>query len=149
MRNVTRVTINEFADQLQAYCEQDDFSTLQGFLQRLDEASFSDWQDYVNFDEASYKRNIIAQNRHFELTLICWRNGQQTVLHDHPSNGCLIKVMQGELFEERRCLENQLTSQTLSEGQAAYMCNAYGEHQMYNRSGGDTVSLHMYSPGLT
>lgn len=148
MNVMKKRSILEFSHELLAYCEQDDFTTLEGFYDTLAETAFSDWRDYIQFNDETYQRNIIVKNEKFELTLICWRSGHHTDLHDHPANGCLIRILQGELFEKRRCPKEQETSSTLKAGQTVYMCNELGYHQITNQSGSDTISLHMYSPGM-
>eukprot|EP00752_Nemacystus_decipiens_P001571 g1532.t1 len=40
----------------------------------------------------------------FDLLLLCWRPGANSVIHDHPNAGCWVKVLKGELRETRYSL---------------------------------------------
>src|SRR5437879_2660100 len=56
-----------------------------------------DWQKYVQFCPDRYTRVILSEysNDAFEFVLICWNKDQLSPIHDHPNNGCLLKVLQG------------------------------------------------------
>ena len=45
--------------------------------------------------------NLIFRNEKYEIYLICWNKKQISKIHDHPENGCILKVLKGELIEYR------------------------------------------------
>src|SRR5437899_2784710 len=59
-----------------------------------------DWMEYERYSEISYTRNLVFRNDCFEIMVICWNSGQRSCIHDHPSNGCFLKVLKGDLIEE-------------------------------------------------
>ena len=48
----------------------------------LREYDNNDWLEYVNFDDKTYKRNLIFKNSKYEILLICWKPGQLSKIHD-------------------------------------------------------------------
>ncbi len=111
--------------------------------------SGKDYIDYVNFDDKSYKRNIVYKDNLFEVYIICWNNNQKSEIHDHPINGCLLKIIEGELIEKRYEKRDDKMIKTccnlLKKGLTSYMEGKNGLHSIKN---GDqqTVSIHIYSP---
>jgi len=53
----------------------------------------------VYFDNNKYNRNTVYENENIEMVIISWNNNQKSGLHDHPKNGCLMKILDGELNE--------------------------------------------------
>ncbi|VBB17823.1 I cysteine dioxygenase [Yasminevirus sp. GU-2018] len=119
-----------------------------------------DWSVFVEYDNTTYKRVRLPNmcNDDFEFVLICWDKGQRSPIHDHPDNGCLVKVLQGELCEElykkQRSLEGQykrIGSRNNRAGDVSYMEKNVVIHRISNVSSNEmegckTVSLHIYSP---
>ena len=60
----------------------------------------NDWKDYKKFCEKGYQRNRIYIDDHIEVLILCWNSKQTSGVHDHPTNGCILKVLQGSLTEE-------------------------------------------------
>lgn len=115
----------------------------------------------------SYTRVIIPNmsNDLFELILICWDKNQTSPIHNHPENGCILKVLQGELTEDVYVRENidTLHSEVLDKtylhtktrinptNSISYMCGDDVIHKISNTNLNEdemcqTVSLHIYSP---
>ena len=46
-----------------------------------------------------YQKKIIYKNDDYELVLINWEKGAYTSYHNHPENGCVLKVLDGKLYE--------------------------------------------------
>lgn len=65
-----------------------------------------DWKEYINkfnqddFNDNSYHKLLINKNQDFEMFLIMWNPLSNTLIHDHPSKGCIVKVLDGKLYEE-------------------------------------------------
>ena len=49
-----------------------------------------------------YTRNLIAtDNETYTLLLMCWNPGKFSPIHDHPCDGCWMRVVQGSIREIR------------------------------------------------
>jgi predicted metal-dependent enzyme (double-stranded beta helix superfamily) len=46
-------------------------------------------------------RNNIYSNEFFDLHIITWNVGQGSRIHDHSENGCVLKILQGQLQETK------------------------------------------------
>jgi predicted metal-dependent enzyme (double-stranded beta helix superfamily) len=117
-----------------------------------------DWIDYVIFSPDNYNRVRIDTstcsspcsspcNAGIELILICWNVGQGSPIHDHPENGCLVKILRNELTEELYDENVKLSSiRTLGEGDISYMESNKILHRILNPTTNQTTSIHIYSP---
>lgn len=112
-------------------------------------ASYSgeDWKQHVEFNSDQINRINYFTNDEFEIYILCWKSGQEAPIHDHPPQGCVLKMLQGEL-EEDTCCTNSLkvintTKLTCSDN--SYIDNDIGYHRVRNL-GSDAVSLHIYAP---
>ena len=137
--------IEELIKSCESLCKSEDFVSLESFASAIDQVPIEGWEKYVVFENDCYKRNVVFRNERFEFILICWDKGQSTPLHDHPHQGCIMRVLEGELTEER-IHKNNKSSHILLEGQISFMCNDYGEHVVYNSTDKKSISLHIYSP---
>lgn len=102
----------------------------------------------TRFQSEHYSRTILHQVKDFDVVLIGWMAGQKSPIHNHPSNGCLVYPILGELLEERFCDELNPISQTkISVGSHSYIDDGICVHRLGNAS--DTnpaISVHVYSP---
>ena len=110
-----------------------------------------DWKDHERFTEISYTRNLVFRNESFEIMVICWNYGQRSCIHDHPENGCFLKVLQGSLVEETYKMisgkPSLAKSSELSVGSIAYQKGKTGLHRIINpHMDQRTVTIHIYSP---
>lgn len=133
---------------------------------------------YFFIDEKkNYTRNLIAtDNETFTLLLLCWNPGKYSPIHDHPCNGCWMRVCQGEVNEVRfkkmhDILENEVIvtegekeaavlqqKNTISsqfvctmdtvfhEGDQTFINDNIGYHKVGNPGEKLAVSMHLYSP---
>ena len=111
----------------------------------------NDWIQHIKFCDNKYKRNVIYRNDIFEVLLICWKDGQSSNIHDHPMNGCLLKILKGELIEEQYIeIDNNeyklVNTNVLRQNDISYLEGTNGLHQIVNISGEYVISLHIYSP---
>jgi predicted metal-dependent enzyme (double-stranded beta helix superfamily) len=84
-------------------------------------------------------------NDYFEFILICWNTDCQTKIHDHPSNGCVFYLIDGELQEYLYKNNKHIKKiTTINKGQISYMDNNLGYHKIKCKKKG--FSLHIYSP---
>jgi cysteine dioxygenase len=103
-----------------------------------------DYKQYIKFTEHKYNRIKIKENDNFEIILICWMPGQETPIHDHAKNGCIMKVLEGSLHETIYHYHDKLIlSEKILLG-TTFINNKIGYHKI--KSNEYSVSLHIYSP---
>ena len=73
------------------------------FLSRRVQIDLEDMHRYafIDFDQ-KYTRNLIStDNELYTLLLLCWSPGQASPIHDHPCDGCWMRVVHGQVCESR------------------------------------------------
>ena len=107
-----------------------------------------DYKQYVNYSNKGYTRNKVYKNNLFEIYIMCWKPGQQSIRHKHPINGCLMKVLEGSLIEERYGVHKSLLH-TYKKNDITFI-KGNEEHIINNRSKTkNLITLHIYSPPNT
>ena len=119
---------------------------LKNLEKMVQEYNGSDWRNHVLFSKETYGRDIIYRNETMEMIIISWNNNQISGIHDHPKNGCLMKILQGEL-EEHIYNDNLETIdiKNRKKGSVGYIAGTSGLLNIVNKDN-KTVSLHIYSP---
>jgi cysteine dioxygenase len=128
---------------------------------QLDDSEFS---QYAHFDNArGYTRNLIGTDyQSYTLLLLCWTPGQSSPIHDHPCDGCWMKVLKGQINECRysenastktsNCSVSSLTcilDTTACEGDVIYIEDSMGLHKVGNPSlTVPAITLHLYCPPI-
>ncbi|DBA04933.1 TPA: hypothetical protein N0F65_006935, partial [Lagenidium giganteum] len=107
---------------------------------------------FAQFDASrNYTRNLISTDHEtYALMLICWNKGKYSPIHDHPSDGCWVKVIQGEVNEVRyKKSDTKLieTSNVVLTDGVTYMDDSLGLHKVGNPNHElDAITMHLYSP---
>ena len=97
-----------------------------------------DINKYKIDEPKKYQKIIIHRNDDYELILINWEKGAFTNYHDHPKNGCVLKVLEGKLYEK-----SENSSKTLIKNSVNYKLeNEFHQIIAIDKS----YSLHYYSP---
>lgn len=121
-------------------------------LFRRAEITEDNWQDYAIIDETRpYTRNLIAtDNENYALLLLCWKPNEESHIHNHPCDGCWLKVFRGKVRECRYdCSLNCVSDVTLDEGELAYITDSMGYHKIGNPSvHNNAITLHLYAPPI-
>jgi cysteine dioxygenase len=110
-----------------------------------------DLSGYRRFQDECYARNTVLLNDQCELVVICWQPGQMSAIHDHGSSYCLYLVVEGTMVEERYRLKDhgpeKVDERSFRRGDITI---AAGDsvHRINNRTGGNLVTVHIYSPPL-
>lgn len=123
----------------------------------------TDWKDYIQYFNDSYHKELIfqenaidnsdhgigisIQKKSFDVYIISWKAGQSSKIHDHPIQGCLMKVLDGTLEEQLYNNTNQivyLKTNKLEKDNICYHENNLILHKIIPTE--DSVSLHIYSP---
>ena len=102
------------------------------------------------WDPDGYSRINIERNKNYELTLMCWEQGQQTPIHNHNSQEGWIYVIDGELTEEvyykgngSQKLEKKHTN-ILKPKDTSYINDSIGVHRIINSNKGRSISIHLH-----
>ena len=60
-----------------------------------------DWKEFNLYSENPiYKKSLVYTNDLYDLYVISWMPYSYSKIHDHSSNGCLFKILNGELNEK-------------------------------------------------
>ena len=99
----------------------------------------------IKFNNNCYQRNLVYQTDDLECLLLCWKPNQNTPYHYHPSQGCIYQILQGNMMEYIKSVDNQIYFHELNQNKIGYIDDNIGTHKMVN---GDKncISLHFYSP---
>ncbi|EQC27259.1 hypothetical protein SDRG_14881 [Saprolegnia diclina VS20] len=107
---------------------------------------------YAHFDPSrNYTRNLIAtDNESYALMLLCWNKGKYSPIHDHPSDGCWVRLIQGTVNEVRYANTGtelvETSNDNIVEG-VSFMSDSLGLHKIGNPSDEvDAITLHLYAP---
>ena len=111
----------------------------------------NDWKKYIdntkNYNKNYNKKKIdIVNNNYFDMYIISWINNKKSSIHDHSENGCIMKVLNGNLNEYIYDKNLKLiTSKTINTKDVSFIDNNIGYHSIKNI---DDLShtLHIYSP---
>jgi cysteine dioxygenase len=109
---------------------------------------------YASFRERGYARNIVYRDEMFEILMICWKNGQRSLIHDHGRSLGAVKILQGVLTESLFAVApNGMIKPTSSEDYQTGEIQLETEstiHQVSNLQplSLPTISLHIYTPPL-
>lgn len=98
---------------------------------------------FSNISKKKYYRHKLYNNNIFDLILIKWDKKSKSPIHDHPSNGCLMYVIEGELTE-KRYHNNTIKENILKKNNISFIHNKIGKHKIIANK--ETYSLHIYSP---
>ncbi|XP_071867410.1 cysteine dioxygenase type 1 [Bombus fervidus] len=152
------LTLRELIDGLHEAFETDyvNIDRVQ-YLMASYRSNSAEWKKYAKFDRYRYTRNLVDEgNGRFNLMILCWGEGHGSAIHDHANAHCVMKILQGELFETRYAWPTQrekpeelqeLEKNTLGLNQICYINDSLGLHRVENPSTvNPAISLHLYSP---
>jgi len=120
----------------------------------------TDWKKYISPNSIKYNKLWVTDsinNPAFGIAILTWLPGQETPVHGHPENGCLLMPLHGMLDEcrmfrslvpgESKVFNNTIiTRARYVQGQVSYIDNREGLHKIKNNGDELAVSLHVYSP---
>ena len=84
----------------------------------------------------------------FDVYYFKWQPFNRTTIHDHAKNGCLSKILSGDLTEliyDRENLKRPIKFVHHKLNNVNYIDNKIGYHKIKNNDD-ITISLHIYSP---
>jgi len=105
----------------------------------------NDWYDHIHIKDP-YNRKIVYKNDSIEIIVITWSKNQSSRIHTHPENGCLMRILYGELIEEKYNRNLELLGRSIiKKDNISYIEGDVITHKIIN-SNQISVSLHIYSP---
>jgi len=138
--------MEEIIQELTTYFESNQNKLLQDFLPRFKNINiplFLKKQPLIG----TYSKDILFRNKLFEIVFITWGANSQSPIHSHPSNGCILQILDGDLVEERYNKELVLFEYNfLKSKDIGYMDNSFGTHRIINNNNHNVYSFHIYSP---
>lgn len=105
-----------------------------------------DYKNSIVFQNEKHNKILLYSSELYDVYLICWRAGQQTTIHDHPSGGCLMKIISGTLLEEnyRSTSGEFLYPSTFTSGIYTFKSGNNVVHRITAME--ESVSIHVYYP---
>lgn len=134
------LTIRQLATKINSDTQSNHFTNLVNHLFLIDE-------DEINLEKfnnlSSYYKDIVYIDDNIEIIIIYWPPRSSTPIHNHPENGCIMRVLHGSLREDIYD-SNILIETNYIYGGATKRHNQY--HKITNELDHQCVSIHVYSP---
>ncbi len=124
-----------------------EFTDLKTLLYWFGDLKIQDIEKHIGFEDETYCRIPLIAVDQYELLLCCWKPGQESPFHGHPDKGCLVKILQGTLSEERKFTNGRTAVREISVNDVGYITDKIGIHRVSNNTKENAVSLHLYAPG--
>ena len=108
----------------------------------------TDYKLYINSPNiGQYNRTLVTSNDYFDIYIITWQPNSKTPIHDHASQGCILKLLQGNLTETIYDSSLEIKKvKNVYENMTSFITNNIGYHLIENNSVDMAVSIHVYSP---
>ena len=106
------------------------------------------WSAFVRHDEQSRVYTKIHRDQVLDAWLICWSGVQDTGLHDHDLSSGAVRVVAGELAEDRLVLGEPGLVTSTHAATEGFCFDSSRIHDVRNGGREPSVSLHLYSPPL-
>lgn len=112
----------------------------------LDEFPLEACKPFFAFSDKQYIKILLKRTPEYEIFLMCWKAGQSTPIHDHPAEGCWLRVLQGCLEETEYAYPSlqKLESHIYTVGDHSFKRGTEVLHTI--RALEDSVSVHVYYP---
>ena len=144
-------TIDELCDALD---NADRWLTLLEARDTLAKYVGDDWKTHrPTVDDTARAVVDVARTRHYAIVLIHWGSGSRTNIHNHPTNGAVIRVLEGRVTEERftpmgdygRVMQTG-PAPHLETGATWALSNGQGTHRL-SVGNQPATTMHIYLPG--
>lgn len=116
--------------------------------------SGTDYLRHVKFSSSNYQRVYLEEysTELFDVFLICWEEGQVAPPHDHPDEGCVLRILEGQVTENLYGQSNgpecgfcKIKSRELMAGDVSYLEKSQYIHSVHAHKG-RCISIHFYPP---
>ncbi|KAI5917131.1 RmlC-like cupin domain-containing protein [Camillea tinctor] len=115
----------------------------------------ADWERFaMACPEMGYTRNLVDEgNGKANVLVLVWTPGKGSAIHDHGNAHCVMKILKGDLLEERfdppEVPGNAMVPKSSAihrKDDVAYMSDKLGLHRVSNPGDDYAVSIHCYTP---
>ena len=106
------------------------------------------WRHHVRHSDDERIYTSLYRDHHLDVWLICWTGSQDTGLHDHDLSSGAVRVVSGELTEDRLVMGEPGVVSSAHAAGAGFCFDSSRIHDVRNGAEGPSVSLHLYSPPL-
>jgi predicted metal-dependent enzyme (double-stranded beta helix superfamily) len=105
------------------------------------------WRPHVRHDAAQRTFHRLFDAPNVTAWLICWMPGQDTGYHDHDGSAGIVRVLEGEVREERLVLGGEPAATVARPGELLRFGPA-DIHRVTHHGTAPATTLHAYSPTL-
>jgi quercetin dioxygenase-like cupin family protein len=105
------------------------------------------WRDHIRHDSEARVYEQIWDDDEVNAWLICWSEDQDTGFHDHDASAAAIRVVAGQVREERLRLSAEPESRVAGPGQTLVLPPT-AIHRVLHAGHAPAVTIHAYSPPL-
>jgi mannose-6-phosphate isomerase-like protein (cupin superfamily) len=106
------------------------------------------WEPLIRHDPDARIYEVIWEDEHVNAWLICWSEDQDTGFHDHDNSAAAIRVLSGQVREDRLRLAAEPQSRVIGPGRT-FSLEATAIHRVLHEGDVPAVTIHAYSPPLT
>ena len=106
------------------------------------------WQEHVRDSSSGRVYQQIWDDELVNAWLICWSEDQDTGFHDHDCSDAAIRVIDGQIREDRLRLGSDPQSRVIAAGRTVVVPSV-AIHRVLHAGTGPAVTIHAYSPPLT
>jgi mannose-6-phosphate isomerase-like protein (cupin superfamily) len=105
------------------------------------------WQEHVRDSSSGRVYQQIWDDELVNAWLICWSEDQDTGFHDHDRSDAAIRVIDGQIREDRLRLGSDSESRVIGPGRTVVVPSV-AIHRVLHAGTGPAVTIHAYSPPL-
>lgn len=144
--------LRSFISRLESLPDKPSMDVLKKCVMEMDGRQLS-IDEYSSFSDAAYKRNVVHVSSKCEFTVLCFKKGQITPIHDHGGSLGITIVRSGTMTEE---LYNKLPTGMIAPtftrkfhtNEMSYI-NISTIHRISNTHNDNLVTMNIYFPPLT
>lgn len=105
-------------------------------------------QNTVHNEKKGYNKFLFYKSSKYDIYFIYWNAYSETLFHNHSENGCVMKILYGQLVEERLSKKDNIITETIMKPYTvSYIENNYAIHKIKEKTGNPALSVHVYFPG--
>jgi mannose-6-phosphate isomerase-like protein (cupin superfamily) len=105
------------------------------------------WQHLVRHDRDIRVYEQLWDDEHVNAWLICWSEDQDTGFHDHDESAAAIRLIEGQVREERLRLAAAPDARVIGPG-TTFFVPPTAIHRVLHEGTAPAVTIHAYSPPL-
>lgn len=146
------ITLRSFINRLESLPDKPSMDALKKCILEMDGRQLP-IDEYIHFSDQGYKRNIIHISSRCEVTVLCFKKGQFTPIHDHGGSVGITLVRKGcmteELFEKQS--SGIITQSFTRRYYVSELANIHLTtiHRVSNTHDGELITINVYFPPLT